>query len=426
MDLHKRTEALHLEEVASSPVLRERTLERVWKLQGYGLLVVTFMSFFPQWFHWQEYLFFTLLAVALWATWSEGSPLWVRTPIDLPLFLLVSWVLVTVPFATDPAYSFAEWRKLATQGLVFYWAVLVFKRNGTELSRSWMLQAVLLGTALLCAYAVADFVVRGGSWKDRYIRAGAPNSDYNWLSTYLVIALPLLLAGGILGRDRWQRVASWAAAGLAFAAQVIAYTRAGWLGLAAQGLAFGVLTSRRKWAWGVLGACLLVTLCLVGASKLGYQQGTVDPWTFNARLDVWKLGVAKIMEHPLVGLGYGNYTFMMLFDAYPEIEKAPGPHSLFLMVAMGSGIPALALLLWTLGTAVLALVRAAWGSLDRHASLFMIAVALVIVGFTVRNIFDYMFAGSLGYLFWMIVAAGLTQSQQASPKNYFLTPEVPI
>lgn len=101
----------------------------IWKLQQVGLILLTLLSFHPGLFHIQENLFFTLLAVALGASWVEGRPVWIRTPIDLPLLLFVSWVLLTVPFATDPAYSFSEWRKLSAQVLVFYWAVLVLQRE---------------------------------------------------------------------------------------------------------------------------------------------------------------------------------------------------------------------------------------------------------------------------------------------------------
>src|SRR5713226_7939606 len=99
----------------------------IWKAQGAGLVLLTGMSFFPALFHLEEYLFFALLAVALWTGWREGRVIWVRSPIDVPLLLLVGWVLLTIPFATDTWYSFAEWRKLVVQALVFYWALLVLK-----------------------------------------------------------------------------------------------------------------------------------------------------------------------------------------------------------------------------------------------------------------------------------------------------------
>ena len=90
-----------------------------WKLQAYGLVGITFSCFFPRLIHFQEYAFFFLLAVALCLAWVERINPWIRTPIDLPLLGFVGWVLCTVPFATDPAYSFSEWRKLVAQVLVF-------------------------------------------------------------------------------------------------------------------------------------------------------------------------------------------------------------------------------------------------------------------------------------------------------------------
>lgn len=39
---------------------------------------------------------------------------------------------------------------------------------------------------------------------------------------------------------------------------------------------------------------------------------------------------------------------------------------------------------------------------------FRMAIALAVIGFVVRNLFDYMFAGSLATLFWILVATGLS------------------
>src|SRR6267143_3010331 len=139
----------------------------IWTAQGAGLVLLTFMSFFPALFHLEEYLFFALLVVALWAGWWEKRVIWARSPIDVPLLLLVVWVLLTIPFATDPWYSFAEWRKLVVQVLVFYWALLVLRaRSDGPLTRG-VLVAVVVATAVLCAYGVVDVWEHGGSWKER-------------------------------------------------------------------------------------------------------------------------------------------------------------------------------------------------------------------------------------------------------------------
>src|SRR3989442_2463502 len=216
----------------------------MWKAQAGGLILLTFLSFFPRLFHIEEYLFFTLLLIALGTAWLDGKRIWVRTPIDLPLLLFVGWVLLTIPIAADPAYSFAEWRKLVAQVLVFYWTLLVLREQPKDEIARGILIAVVVGTAVLAAYSLTDFVESGGTWRDRFVRAQAPASDYQWLSTYMVIAIPMLIASSIVFRNWWQRAACLGAVGLAVLAQVFSYTRAGWLGMVIEALALGLFIGR--------------------------------------------------------------------------------------------------------------------------------------------------------------------------------------
>jgi O-antigen ligase len=382
----------------------------VWTVQQGGLVLLTFLCMFPSWFHIEEYTFFSLLALAVGAAWIRGTRVWIRTPLDTPLLLLVAWILLTIPFATDPAYSFGEWRKLVAQALVFYWTLFVLRLDGRRTVTRYVLMAVIVGTAFISVHAVVDFVGRGGSWRDRDIRAAAPSSDYNWLTTYMVMAIPILVATAAMLRRGWKRVACILGVGLAVLAQVISYTRAGWLGMAAQGCAAAALIGRRRAViWFAVG-CAVVVVGLVALSQLGYQRGTVDPLTLHLRLAVWKLGLGDVAEHPIVGVGYGNMTFIMRYSGYPETAFAPGLHNAFLVFATGSGVPALLLLLSTFWVALRSLVHVWATDRDREGGMVALAVAIMIVGFAVRNIFDYMFAGSLAYLFWILLATGLTQA----------------
>ena len=389
----------------------------VWKIQGAGLILMTFMSFFPELSHVEVYLFFALLLSALGVAWLEGRAIRVRTPLDLPLALFLGWVLLTIPFAMDAAYSFSEWRKLAAKILVFYWAIFVLRvqPNNRTVLRG-VLVAVIFGAAIMCGYALVDFVQRGGSWKDRYVegvgafvRARTPSSDNQWLSTYMVMVIPLLVSSIVIFRIKWQKVMCAFVAGLALLAQGISYTRAGWVGVVAQGLAFGPFTKRRGLTFWVIAGLTMILVGLFAAFQAGYQRDTLDPWTLYARLAVWKLMLRDIMQHPLVGIGYGGDTFMMRFADYPEATKAAGSHSAFAMVTLGSGIPALIFLVWVLGGAVRALIGLAGKVSDKGTYALLIGTAIMIVGFAVRNLFDYMFAGSIAYLFWLLVATALAQ-----------------
>ena len=387
----------------------------LWKFQAFGLLGITFLSFFPGLFHSQEYAFFLLLAVALYLAWAEGINPWIRTPIDLPLLGFVGWVLCTVPFATDPAYSFSEWRKLVAQVLVFYWAMFVLRSHRRiELSRK-IVWAVVLGSIVLSGFALVDFVLRGGTWRDRLVRAGAPYSDYNWLTTYLVLVIPILIGWIVIHRTFWARILGILTLVTAGFAQVATYTRAGWAAHLVQAVSFGLMAGRHRLVIWVLAGAITMGGGLFAVSEIGYQRSTLDPWTLSARVKTWQLGLHQVVQHPLVGVGYGNGTFLKVHAAEIEAEKSkaagekvlPGLHNTFAIVLMGSGVPAIILFVWMFARIVSTLTKQWRRSTAAEPQGILVAVAVVTIGFATRNLFDYMFAGSLAHLFWILVAAGL-------------------
>jgi len=388
--------------------------ERLWTLQGWGLVLITFMSFFPRLFHIEEYLFFTLVVCALGvACWEKRVPC-VKSPIDRPLLLLVGWILVSIPFALDPAYSFAEWRKLIAKVLVFYWTLWVMQRQPGGLVRSRVLIAVVIGTALVSGYALADFVSRGGSLENRAIRAVAPSSDFHVLATYLVIAIPIVWGVAVGSRQGWQRMAGWSVGGIAGLALVVSYVRGGWLALVVEALTFGVITARRSVMLGILVLSLVVGLGFWDASEYGYQTETVTPNTLMARIGVWRLGVNEMLAHPLTGIGYGSDTFLLRFRGYPETGRAVHLHNTFLMVAMGSGVPALLGLLWVFGNGYWSLLARVRSLQDRGQAIFPMSVALMLVGLFTMNLFDLMFFGSSAMLFWILLALGLARESEVT------------
>ena len=416
----------------------------MWTIQGGGLFLLTVSSFFPALFHIEEIIFFILLGLAILAGWLEEKKLRVRTPIDLPFLLLLAWILLTIPFSLNPEYSFVEWRKLVAQCLVFYWAVYVIREisqrqlgERTGGTATWwkcikslstpqnVFLGVLLGTLLLSVFALIDFFERGGNWQDRTIRAGAPGSDYNWLSTYLVLSLPIVFYCGVASRFLWGKIFSYSTLVLALFAHAASYTRAGWLASVVQLFSWGLVTQRRFLLMSVLLGIILVPLAIFGLAQKGYQTDTLHSWTLETRIQVWKLGLDQIISHPLVGIGYGNNNFQPVLVDSPMGDKPMHLHNTLLMMGVGSGIPGLVLFLWVfirLGREFFPIVnRSHWTDLET----IKIFLGIVMVGFFCRNLFDYMFAGSLAYLFWILMACGLGATskivQKTEPQHLFGT-----
>lgn len=416
MSKESRPGACHQQLSVASIVPKASIHLLFWKIQIYGIAVIAFFSFFPALVHLQEYLFLFLLTAVLGVSCIERVIPGVKTSIDFPIGCFVTWVLCTVPFATDIAYSFAEWRKFVTHVLAFYWATAVFQKQHQKHWQSLMFGAVLAGGLCLAVYAMADFFLEGGSWRySRAVRAGAPSSDYNWLSTYLVLVLPLFVAGWFVYREWWVRLAVALSLVLGVLAQIASYTRAGWLAHAAQGFGYGLVLRRRQFMIVLIGICVLIGL-FIQVSPLGWRgTDALNPWTLEARFSVWKLGLTDIQDHPFVGVGYGNDTFVKRHQEYvPEAqlfknERArvlPAMHNTFLMVALGSGLPAFAAFVWMFAAIIGRLVILEKRDLRTDQVMLSLAIGLAVLGFAVRNIFDYMFAGSMSYLFWILVAYG--------------------
>jgi heptosyltransferase-3/putative inorganic carbon (HCO3(-)) transporter len=158
----------------------------------------------------------------------------------------------------------------------------------------------------------------------------------------------------------------------------------------------------------------------------GFQKETTDPWTFSARVKTWRLGIQQVVEHPIVGIGFGNNTFSKAYAAEIEADKTKGPtekvlpalHNTFAMILMGSGVPAVIFFVWIIVRALRELLAGVASGFPRSAPVMLrTAIALAIIGFVIRNLFDYMFAGSLASLFWILLALGFSLNDGRSSRS---------
>jgi len=199
--------------------------------------------------------------------------------------------------------------------------------------------------------------------------------------------------------------------------------RTGWLSLTTKALAIGFLTGRHRLIKWIVVSCLAIGSGILALPELGYQRATADPSNLLVRVSAWNLGLNEIKAHPVLGVGYGNNTFLMRlagteefkkqFGGNPETSSGVGPHNLFLMVAMGSGVPALILLLWVIVQTLHSLLRRRRSRVSSSDEALLLGAALMVFGFAVTNFFDSLLTGSLAYLFWIILATALPRQVTA-------------
>ncbi len=164
-----------------------------------------------------------------------------------------------------------------------------------------------------------------------------------------------------LARMTGQQRYVWCAAGL-FLADILTFSRGGYVGLLAgmivyAGLSFSAFNHQQKVRVGWVLMALLIGLSVFGQPVLSRfaTSFSVTDTSSTERLALWREALPTIAEHPILGVGLGNY----LSSARPLYT--PGTpfyaHNLYLDIALEMGLIGLAMFLLLFLSAFMRLIR---------------------------------------------------------------------
>ncbi len=267
----------------------------------------------------------------------------------------------------------------------------------------------------------ASFEVHG------LLRVYGTFSHPNTLASYLVIALPPLLAVSMQGPLRSAERRVWACrAGVAVGilSLVLTQSRGGWLAFAAAMFVVLIMSSRDAQRAAVLVAAVAVVLvvasgradALPGVERFGtvavvettQVQVTTATWGQMEREAHWGAAISMIREHPLFGVGAGEFN-----DNYREHTPVwryrvgrGHAHDGYLHFGAQAGIAGLAAFTLWLGTILVAIARRLTGR-GRGSRAMMVGALGSASAFAVHSIFEYIEVRSLLVLLALMVALAL-------------------
>lgn len=321
-------------------------------------------------------------ALGLVAVWVAGTgPLRCRTWLDPAVGLLLLASAVATALARQ---DWAPWRGLLTAVAVFYLAVGVRRAVPGSWPACGLLALVGISVAGLTAARqsagdIATGFCRGAlddsadvCGPDAVVRAVGTFANPNLLAAFLVLLLPLAMAGSLALADRASRLLGTGLVAAGYAAVLLTASRGGVLAALAGVAAFLVLqrpTRRRLLLAGVVVAFGMGVLALVSGGSV------------RVRGDVWGAAAHIVATHPL-GVGPGR-AGALLDAAIPGPEAFQHAHDLWLNWAVEAGLPGLAAVLGlTVGAAVIAVIAA------RRGSGAAVACESGLAGFAVMSVAD--------------------------------------
>jgi O-antigen ligase len=317
----------------------------------------------------------------------------------------------------DFAYSLRELRAEILKGAIVFYTAVHFLRDEEHLRQSYA--ALMAGAGIMAVAGVVFFWLEGGNLLTHQVRAGSLHNGYGRFGTYLVTVWPFVLLAPRVWTGRRLRVAWWLLIALMAACGYITYSRASWVAMLVEmGLCLVIVSRRRLRAALVAGAiclALLSALWLVPGARHGerWQQLWRDPakvgGTAGDLIALWRHSLGEIARHPFTGIGLGRHSFS---KAYPEFRATHQPllwhsHNMFIELALQMGLQGLAAVLW----AFVLLVGTLWPKAppERGAVVenFAAATAVMVIGFSLRNLTDDFFVDDSGFLLWLLAGLAL-------------------
>jgi O-antigen ligase len=372
------------------------------------------------------------------------------------LFLLA--LLAATAFAP---YGFANGLRESSRWAVVFLVYLLTLHTVRDERRAWGLVACLLLAPTLAAlpglvqFVTADgppsFEIMGGRFVRAYSTFGTPNTFGGYMNMAWPLAAALLLALLLQKNKPTSKQADRElpliarmlrflispvngllvlSGGIIGAGLLASFSRGAWLGAVAAGLLLVALSGRR-FALGVAVALLLgVSVALAGETQL-LPQGVaervqsivanirifdvstvaVTPANFAIveRMAHWQAGARMFLDHPLLGVGAGNFN-----AAYGDYFVGPWPdsrghaHNYYIHIAAEAGLLGLVAylaLLATLASQVLRALRVVAAGVWRGV---IVGVCGIMVAVAVHNIFENVHVLNMGIQLaacWGLLAA---------------------
>lgn len=269
-------------------------------------------------------------------------------------------------------------------------------------------------------------------------RIAGPLGDPNYFAQILLVLVPLGLLPRWAGKG-WRRGLALAAAAVLAVATVYTYSRGGALAL---GLVVVLAFVVRGLTWRVVtaaGAALLVAVLLMPGAfarrlttlqqLLPGQEAVLDPdSSIEKRRLVTRVAWEMFLDHPLLGVGAGNYATRFAPYAsrtgsaareYDDPSEPQFPHNLYLEIGAETGLVGLlafgAAALWVFGA--LARARRRFHELgEQGLADLSAALALGLTGYLASSLFLHgHFLRYLWLLFGLAVACDLLARRMTSP-----------
>jgi O-antigen ligase len=348
-----------------------------------------------------------LLAVAL-ASWilmlATGRVRFAAPRFFWPLLAYAGITLVSAAFSPDPRTSFIDCKQLSLFLLVPITYALVTGARGPTLMTVIVSCAAVSAVVGIFQYGILHYDNLGQ-------RPQGTLGHYMTYSGLLMLVIGVALARVLFGRGErtWAALVMPALA----VAVMLTFTRSAWVGAcAAAALLLSLKDVRLLAVLPILAAAIFFAVAPGKITARFISMFDVKDPTNRDRVAMLREGEQMIAAHPLVGVGPNmvekRYPDYLAAEAVQKIN--PHLHNVPVQIAAERGLPALAIWLWFVTTAVIGLSKRFYTGEQR----FLAAAGLAAVtAMSTAGMFEYNFGDSeFLMLFLILITVGFAADRR--------------
>ena len=370
----------------------------------------------PNWIAWCA-AFAVLTLAAQWVSGTRPS-----SAVTLPLGVYIGIAALNAMFAVDRANS-AWWMASLLANVGIFYAVAGTVRTFRRGAEAW-LGFLYLSTTLLMLLATLHHAELGFLTRPKTYAVPEGWSGYPELAMLGAVHVALLV-GAVQTGSRPLVVAAVLQAPLSLAALALLYSRGAWLAIAlVAGVAASILVARHGTVRrllipaaitaAIVGALVLTNptlrLLLSGGGSTQINGVQIEVATADMRLQIWRRTLNMIKDHPLGGVGPGNFqqVFERVYNPQVNVDGRRGGHAHndWLQQFGELGVPGgiAYAMLWAL------VLKVGWTRAVRRGDFAAVGSLLALVAIGGTNLLTNMFfminggSGRLHTLAWVVFA----------------------
>ena len=332
--------------------------------------------------------------------------------LSLPMFLLLVLMLSSISYAKEKTLAFSESLRFLYYIILYF--IIKYETRSRSIFNS-ILKVYIAVSSIISAFGIVQYFTKIGL-DEKFIydpkkysvpvRITSTLDNPNTLGAFLILVIFPTIMLAIYAEKKSNKLIYSVASILMFINIGLSFSRSAWLALDLGAFLLIVLYNWKAILLPILGVVLALIVPAI-RNRLGdFSIIFQDP-----RISTWKIAIKMIKDHPILGVGNGNYVSLYgeYVSRFPELmynhnTRFPS-HNSYLKVQSELGILGTMLFIIILIAIFIKLKKFLYIEKELQHKIFFKGFFISAIVFLFMNIFDNLFfVPKVSMYFWILVA----------------------